>query len=299
MPPTLISSPSKRALDFYASAGDMTSPGQFAALVAELPDDAVSLIHEIPGLVIHEYLAETYDFRVPNERRRESHLRRVEQMLARIVALDPSPLTTERPPATRLVGICRHFEVLLVTFLRAKQIPSRVRRGFGTYFDPNMAVDHEITEFWSESDGRWVRVDAQLDAVQQRVLEIDFNPLEVPADRFIIPAVAWQDCRAGRIDPDKFGIFDLKGLWFVASNLIRDVAWLNKHEMLPWDVWGAMPKQDEPLNDEAIEFFDRLADLTRDPDAHFDELRALYDTDDRVRVPARVFNANLNRVVVV
>jgi hypothetical protein len=91
----------------------------------------------------------------------------------------------------------------------------------------------------------------------------------------------------------------LKGLWFVAGNLIRDVAWLNKHEMLPWDVWGAMPGPDQALGADQLAFFDRLAQLTSDPDAHFDELRDLSEHDERVRVPGRVFNSKLAREDVV
>ena len=288
--------PAKRILDYYAAPAETTSPGSYAPLLTELPSDPVALIHTVPGLIIHEYLADQYGFDVPNERKSESHLRLVEQMLARIVALDPLPLSDARPPDKRLVGICRHFEVLLVTFLRANHIPARVRRGFGTYFDPRMAVDHEITEYWDAKRSRWVRVDAQLDEVQRRVLKIDFDPLAVPEDRFIIPAIAWQDCRAGRADPSKFGIFELNGLWFIAANLVREIAWLNKREMLPWDVWGAMPKQGQTLAKEELGFFDRLATLTRDPDAGFDEIRRLYDTDPRVRVPDRVYNATLDRI---
>jgi hypothetical protein len=36
-------------------------------------------------------------------------------------------------------------------------------------------------------------------------------------------------------------------------------------------------------------------DLTREPDASFDELRKLYEQDDCLRVPDTVFNAVLNR----
>ena len=56
-----------------------------------------------------------------------------------------------------------------------------------------------------------------------------------------------------------------------------------------------MPQPDHSFTDDDFAFFDRLAELTRDPDAGFDELRRLYETDDRVRVPARVFNATLGR----
>jgi hypothetical protein len=66
-------------------------------------------------------------------------------------------------------------------------------------------------------------------------------------------------------------------------------------ELLPWDDWGAMPGPDEPLSAEQLAFFDELAALTRAPDASWAELRARYEGDERLRVPATVFNAVLNR----
>ena len=66
-------------------------------------------------------------------------------------------------------------------------------------------------------------------------------------------------------------------------------------EMLPWDVWGAMTRPDEPLQNDQIALFDRLAAVTRAPDASFAELRTLYEGDNRLRVSATVFNAVLNR----
>ncbi|MGN1289765.1 MAG: transglutaminase domain-containing protein, partial [Bradyrhizobium sp.] len=63
-------------------------------------------------------------------------------------------------------------------------------------------------------------------------------------------------------------------------------------EMLPWDVWRAMRMQDSELD---LAFFDRLATVSREPDAHVDALGAL-DRDERVRVPAAVFNAVLDCV---
>ena len=97
-------------------------------------------------------------------------------------------------------------------------------------------------------------------------------------------------------DPSKFGIFDLNGLWFVAGNVVRDVAALNNVEMLPWDVWGIMPQPNEQLGKDQFELFDRLAALTRTPDSSFDELRVLYVDDERLRVSTTVFNAVLNRL---
>jgi hypothetical protein len=56
-----------------------------------------------------------------------------------------------------------------------------------------------------------------------------------------------------------------------------------------------MPRPDQSLSDDELGFFDRLAVLTRAADASFDELRRLYQGDERLRVPDTVFNALLNR----
>jgi hypothetical protein len=112
----------------------------------------------------------------------------------------------------------------------------------------------------------------------------------VPRDQFVIAFDAWTKCRTGKADPDKFGIFDEKGLWFIAGNVLRDFASLNNMEMLPWDVWGAMIQPNDEITPEKFALFDRLAELTREPDAHFAELRALYDSDASLRVPGEVFN---------
>jgi hypothetical protein len=80
-------------------------------------------------------------------------------------------------------------------------------------------------------------------------------------------------------------------VWFVAPSVIRDLAALNKVETLPWDIWGAMPRSDAMLDDDALAYFDQLAAIAADPDANFAKLRQLYREDARVRIPPTVFNA--------
>jgi hypothetical protein len=88
---------------------------------------------------------------------------------------------------------------------------------------------------------------------------------------------------------------DLYGLWFVAGNVVRDVAALNKVESLPWDVWGGQPQPHAELSDAQCKYFDELAALSQEPDAAFDELQNRYATDELVRVPETVFNSVLQR----
>jgi hypothetical protein len=134
-------------------------------------------------------------------------------------------------------------------------------------------------------------VDPQLDTPQRELFKVTFDPLDVPRDQFLVAGDAWRLCRSGKADPASFGILDMHGLWFIAGNVIRDVAALNNHEMLPWDVWGAMAQSDAGLD---LPFFDRLAELSHAPDEHPDELRTVYE-DKRIAVPGTVFNAVLNR----
>jgi hypothetical protein len=56
-----------------------------------------------------------------------------------------------------------------------------------------------------------------------------------------------------------------------------------------------MPQPDEQLSEDQLAYFDHLAELTRDPDAAFDDLLRAYEGDERLRVPKTVFNAVLQR----
>jgi hypothetical protein len=75
----------------------------------------------------------------------------------------------------------------------------------------------------------------------------------------------------------------MKGLWFVRGDLLRDFAALNKMELLPWDCWGLILGDDQDISADGLALLDRVAALCQS-DA-FDEVRALYDTDERVRIP--------------
>ncbi|HKP25752.1 MAG TPA: transglutaminase-like domain-containing protein [Dongiaceae bacterium] len=288
---------SPAVLEFYAQPGPMTAPGRHAAALAKLPGDVASLAEVIQGLAIHQYMADAYGFKVPERRTVESHIRAADRILDQILALDDRPLTLARPPEKRVVGVCHHFALLMTAMLQAKGIPARYRCGFGAFFNPPWFEDHVLCEYWNADDARWVQLDPQLDAVWRGALKFQFDPLDVPRDQFLQSTDAWTLCRSGKVDPGKFGIFvgDLRGSWFIAASLVRDVAALGKMEMLPWDCWGVMPHQGQELDAGQLAFFDRLAALTVQPDASHQELRALDEKDERVRVPKTVFNAVLKR----
>ena len=277
--------------DGFRSPIDMSDAGAKAALIDGLPRDVGGLAKVVQGLLIHEHIAPAYGVTLSAEQHAQAHMRSVEKMLDCIARQDSRPLPQARPPAERVVGVCRHFTLLHVAMLRRWGTAARARCGFGAYFEKAKFLDHWVTEYWNEDRKAWLLVDAQLDARQRELFKIAFDPLDVPRDQFLVAGDAWQRCRAGKADPQAFGILDMHGLWFVGGNVIRDVAALNDHVMLPWDVWGAMVRTD-PEIDRAL--IDRLADMTVEPDRHFGELRAIYQ-DPRIKVPATVFNAVRNR----
>lgn len=282
------------ALSYFATSGPITRIAGHAGLLANLPCDVPSLVRVVQGVMLHIFWAERYGMKLTPERQAEVQLRLVARQLDRIAALDPRPLIEPRPIERKLVGNCRDHSVLLAALLRRQGVPARARCGFGTYFLPNHYEDHWVCEYWHAEQARWVLVDAQLDAFQVGVLKPDFDPLDVPRDRFIVGGAAWRMCRAGEADPDTFGIFEMHGLWFVRGNFIRDVAALNKIELLPWDGWGIINAADEDLTPDDLLFLDEVAALASGDVPEHDRLAALYQGDDRLRVPPTITSYGAN-----
>lgn len=182
---------SHEPLIYYAAPGPFTALSAdetYAPLLEDLPADIPALVRAVQGNLLHIFWAEAYGVTHTDEQREGVGIRSAAEKLRRIHAANPAPLTTPRPPEARLVGNCRDFSVLLCALLRYHGIPARARCGFGTYFTPGRYEDHWVCEYWRADEGRWVMVDAQLDALQRDTLKIDFDPLDVPRDIASSPA---------------------------------------------------------------------------------------------------------------
>ncbi|MBL8056608.1 MAG: transglutaminase domain-containing protein [Anaerolineales bacterium] len=273
-------------LSFFAAHSFLSDPGRHAARLEAAPGDLAGLSRMVQGLLLHIFWAERYGVQLAEARQGEVQLRTVAAKLHRSLELDPRPLTEARPPERRLVGNCRDFTLLLTALLRQQGVPARARCGFARYFIPGHYEDHWVCEYWHAGEARWVLVDAQLDDLQRQALGIRFDPLDVPRDQFLAGGRAWQMCRSGQADPAAFGIADLHGLWFVRGDLVRDVAALNKVELLPWDGWGLADARDEDLLAGDLALLDEVADLTAGDVPEFDQLRGLYQNNAGLRVPA-------------
>ncbi len=283
--------------DYYKGDAPMSTAGPRAAELRALPNDLAKQCEIVQGVLVHRDIAPwLYELKLTEAQRDDGHTRPLAKMLERIHALDDRPLTIARDPAHRMPTVCRHFSLMLSGILRAHGIPARARCGFGAYFNPGKFEDHWVCEYWNAKQSRWILVDAQMDAIQRKAFNLKFDPLDVPRDQFVIAGDAWQQCRSGRADPKNFGLTPIKesGMWFIAGNVVRDFASLNRMEALPWDVWGMMEIGDASLTDERKTLLDRVAALTLAGDEAFSEIRKLYESDERLRMPPVVFNALRN-----
>jgi hypothetical protein len=183
-----------------------------------------------------------------------------------------------------VVGVCRHFATLHVALLRHAGIPARARVGFARYFGDGWG-DHWITEWWDGA--RWVKTDPQVGTIAAQLLQLTFDPADQPDGEFLTGAEAWLRCRAGEEDPNQFGIFDLRGLFFITSSIAQDLASMNKIELLPWDLWGvtqAYGPEWQPTDAELAQL-DALAELVCEDD--FDQMRKRFAEPD-VNVPLTI-----------
>ncbi|MGD1224227.1 transglutaminase-like domain-containing protein [Streptomyces krungchingensis] len=267
-------------MDLHRRQSVFSDPGDLD--VAGLPRDPGGLARIVRGLIIHRGEGERFGVTLPETRLRgDAESRYVTEILRLLGERSDRPLTERREPAERFVGTCRDFSLLLCSLLRATGTPARLRCGFATYFVEGFHEDHWVTEY-RLPDGGLRLVDAQ---IAHGPYDVDFDPLDVPRDRFVVAGQAWRECRAGRADPAGFGVSRLKeirGLWYVRGNVLHDLAALNGVEVLPWDGWGPEILDDASLTAEDLALTDAVAAAGSE-----EELRRLY-RDPRLGVPDEI-----------
>ena len=106
-----------------------------------------------------------------------------------------------------------------------------------------------------------------------------------PAE-FLTGGEAWQAFRRGTIDPASFGVYgtDNWGAAEIRGNAVKDLAALNKVEVLPWDEWGRMTEAyDGNTGSDYDDLLDQLAEVCAEDEPS--AVAALYAHKD-LQVPA-------------
>ncbi|MBO2463922.1 transglutaminase-like domain-containing protein [Actinomadura violacea] len=280
---------------FYAAQSGFSSPGRHERLYDDLPAAPARLAEITRGLMIHRVEGDLFGYDVPPDRLHDdAETRYLDDILTIITERNPASLTRPRAFADRFVGVCRDFSLLFCSFLRHAGIPARLRSGFADYFgSEGFHFDHMVTEYWDDRHG-WRLADAQLaDPRVTTAFAIDFDPMDVPRDRFLVAGAALQLIRSGDADPQSFGIplpdRLLAGEWFVIGNVRLDLAALNKVETLLWDTWGAGTSSDDDLTDDIRDLYHQVALLTSD-EVRFDAARIAFADNENLRTPSTVLS---------
>lgn len=266
------------ARERFAAHSPYSDPGRHAALLRE-PVGLDQIGEAVRNLVLH-YRAEA-DL-LPAERRGEINARWVSAILDLDQERHPEPVLAPRPPGDRVAGCCRDHALLAVAMLREQGIPARTRIGFTTYFDPSFHGDHVVLDWWNGE--RWQRADPELVPGSR-----DFDVYDLSTGEgalFETAAEVWTGYRAGRLDPQQYGVAGvpaLSGPGFIRFYVIMEVYHRYGDELLLWDELGAgVTDQDT----------DRLAALLIKADAGDEaaetELEQWFRTDPRLRPPATV-----------
>jgi hypothetical protein len=263
----------------YTTPGPLTDLARINPSTLEgIPSTPVAICGPAHTLVIQPSDAKALD--VTDDRFSENQLRPAAAIIEALLTLDPSPLEVPREPDRRVIGTCRHFAVLSCALLRYRDIAARVRCGFATYFQQGQGLDHWITEYGHEQDKRWVRIDSEI--LGQSIVAA---PEDLRPGQFLTGGEAWKAFRDGHIDAAQFGVYGTAnwGPAEIRGNTIKDLAALNKVEMLPWDEWGRM---DASYKGQTGADYDELLDTIADVCAADDprDVADLYACDE-LRVP--------------
>jgi hypothetical protein len=264
-------------LAYYRQHSAMSDPGVRRALFDLLPNDLPGLHSIAQNVLIHVWKIRKFHPDFLEGRTEEIELRTVSGMLAQMMQYNDQSLTVKRPREQRLIVDCRHFAAFLCAMLRHQGIPARTRTGFATYLEQSHYQDHWVCEYWNGE--RWILEDP------------DLLMHNISRDQFIVAGQAWQMCRTGNVDANKFGYANdpgMLGMWTIRNNLVRDLAALNKIEEMSMAGWGLVRGPEAVTDPAVLAVLDRAAEATLCDNNGFSTLIKFYQNTPEVRAPAVV-----------
>lgn len=273
-------------LDFYRQTSCFTDLGLYKDFARKLPDDIKELsllqryqiIHPV-AIINHKNDTDPLHgdlspipadaLLFENER---FHV--AVSILAELLRRDPF-YSKNRKVQDKLHLCCREQSILLSAILKAKGIPARARSGFAMYPGTgDVGYDHWITEWYDSNEDRWKLTDA--DCCME---DIDFNPFDMPYEKFIFGAQAYLALRKGTLEsrqlrhatvPPTFGM--KAALW----GLFFDYNALMNNEIFFWHKPRYIQDKNYELSEADYSELDELAELMLNPNDNFEKLRQLW-----------------------
>jgi|688.fasta_scaffold220920_2 hypothetical protein len=286
-----------KILEHFKQFSTFTNPGLYAAkLRDELPDDIREIGLLVRANIIHRVTLANGNTgvnsdnqygdmtKVPWWRQPEDDvLPTASAMLAELYHRDQRGFVRDRSEDKRLILTCRFVAILMASILKSKGLPARVRSGFESYAPPRPGVscDHWITQYWKANESRWITIDADCCRCG-----MDFDPFDIPKNKFDWSAETWLNSRRGKSNPKRFwnaGGYD--GLMPISWELFYDFHCIMNNEIIYLHSPDQLhPGKFDKLSEIELQEIDAIAELMLDPDNNFEALQSIYDTNRKFRL---------------
>ncbi len=285
----------KRILNHYLQYGLFSYPGLYESYLKTLPDNPNKLGLLLRVNFIHRTtldagnIGTNFDLKYGDmtkmpwwKQAEDDNLPTSAAMLAEFFRRDSKGLTMNRKVEDKLVLTCRYVALLMASILKSKGVPARVRSGFASYFENTTeAWDHWITQYWKESEQRWVTLD--VDASWHRT---GFDMYQIPKGKFDFAPDAWLAVRRDIIAANHFkNAGGFEGLVSIAWALFHDFHCLmNNEKIYLHHPEMIMLNNFKKLDNKKLKEIDDLAFMMQNPDENFDQLSHIWETKKEYRL---------------
>ncbi|MFG6327371.1 MAG: transglutaminase-like domain-containing protein [Lachnospiraceae bacterium] len=286
----------KKVYENYLETSVYTDVGIYKEFILSLPDDISSVGMLVCDQITHpsmyftkpsSYLEDTYygkfssypKHRFKNED--ELYITAV-SMIAGILRLDETGFTKNKDVTKRITVSCRQASVLFSAILKAKGIPCRSRAGFMDFGNTGDAyMEHWVNEYWNYNEERWALAD--VDGYYEYEYRFGYSQFDLPRRKFVTASEAWLGLRKNTLNKN-LDVFSPNMLEGVLEYLFMDFHALMNNEIFYSYQPLYLRNGIETLNENELCELDYLAELLAEPDKNIEQLKHLWDTDEKLFV---------------
>ena len=253
-------------LTYFASQSALTDLGKYGEQYAAVPADVTAICGVVQGLFLKQ--EERYKYPIVNERLLGTHARQVSAVLDWVMKFKKGGNVVDaREIPDKFLASSSDYANLFVAICREKGIAARKRVGFAN------GASCDYAEYWDGS--AWKQID----------------PSGEIEGEIVSAAKVWTACRAGEDDAAKY-VADAQtkhiGWEAVRTNLILDLAAMNKVELLNWDRYGWLLRPFADFSDKALATMDTAAAALLKADEDFDAVLAVYENEEGLQAPRMI-----------
>ncbi|NOI77281.1 hypothetical protein F0224_16460 [Vibrio coralliilyticus] len=272
------------------------TPTQYDALYRDLPN-AVSGIFQAARNIVEHYKG-INKYRISPDRYHDIDINQPDIILQRLARSGVTSVIHPIPFEHKLVGHCLTIAIMALDMLRYKNIPSRLRYAYCTYFSQDIYPEQILIEYWCEERQAWLLGDPSMNQEvldhHQIAVNVDFCDVDTALSQ-PIPWV-WHQLRKGQLDSSMYrGIHDKQEkrqvLEEVARIFVNDLAMMNNLVLSIYD-YVLFPYQSDHLSEELFDCLDEIAEALLASPATMVE----YDESNLIRCqPSRVVRKSVFR----